>query len=121
MADKIKVPEDAGPYEATLSLGRFPFDWELWDYAPSGAGWSKLKVGAGSNFCKLRLPEAARAELAGHVLVWSVMLVDLDTDVHATELTVGLVGPKLAATPVKATFDASPDRPHLFVSVQVEA
>jgi hypothetical protein len=120
-ADKIKVPDDAGPYDVSLSLGRFPFDWELYDYAKNAGGaWAKVRLGGGSNFAKVRLPQGARADLAGHSLVWSVTVVNLDEQVHATELTVSLVGPGGKPSVVKATFEATPERPHLFVSVQVE-
>ena len=121
MAQTIKVPDDAGPYDVGLSIGRFPFDWELYDYTRTEAGWSRKRLAAGSNLLLVRLPAQSRAELAGHSLVWSVTLLDLDEETRTTELTVSLLGPGKKPSVVTASFDAVPERPHLFVTVEVIA
>ena len=93
MADSLHVSDETGPYDVALMMGRYPFDWELWDYVPAGAGWSKQKLGSGSGATRLRLPQAAHKDLAGHRLVWSVVLDDLDDQPHTTEFSVQLWGP----------------------------
>src|SRR5439155_1028749 len=82
---------DIAPFDATLSIGRFPFDWDLWDYARSGAGWNKARLASGSSSGRVRLPQQTRAELQGHRLVWSVTLLNLDSETHSTDLIAGLL------------------------------
>ena len=121
MAQTIKVPDDAGPYEVSLSMGRFPFDWDLFDYQLGPAGWSKQKLASGSSFMKVRLPQATRADLGGHTLVWSITLINLEEKARTTEITVALAGPSAKPNLLTVSFDAAPERPHLFVTVQVVA
>jgi hypothetical protein len=119
LAQTIHVPDDTGPYDVSLSVGRFPFDWDLYDYVKSGAGWSKQKLASGSNLTLVRLLPAARADLAGHTLVWSLTLIDLDDQARTTDATVTLIGPSKKPTTMTVSFEAALERPHIFVTVEV--
>jgi hypothetical protein len=121
LAQTIRVPDDAGPYDVSLSVGRYPFDWDLYDYSKSGAGWNKQKLASGSNLTVVRLPQAARADLAGHTLVWSLTLINLDDQPRTTDATVTLVGPGKKPSTMTVSFEAALERPHLFVTVEVTA
>jgi len=38
MANALQVLSGQGPYEVQLSVGRFPFDFDLYDYAKIQSG-----------------------------------------------------------------------------------
>ena len=121
MPDKLSLPDESGPYDATLSIGRFPFDWELWDYAPAAGGWAKTRLASGSNAARVRLPNAGKADLVGHALMWAVTLVNLDERARTTEIAVALIKDGKPPSELKLVFEAVPERPYLFVTVEVAA
>ena len=114
----------SGPYEIQLTIGRFPFDWQLFDYAPSGGSWSCRALGSGSNVAWLKLPDdySTAADLQKHRLVWSVQIINLDTRIQSTDLEIILesAGKPGATPPVVFTVDVDPLRPYFFIAVDVK-
>jgi hypothetical protein len=118
LPDKLRIPDEVGPYDATLSIGRFPFDWELWDYAPVAGAWVKARLATGSNAARVRLPHAGKGDLVGHALMWAVTLVNLDERARTTEISVALIKDGKPSSELKLSFQAVPERPYLFVTVE---
>jgi hypothetical protein len=99
--------------------GGFPFAWDLYDYSPAGTAWTRNFLGSGTGPQPFKLPQGTN--YVGHVLTWSVAVVDQDSQsllvsVVATLLDAG--GQTLSQQ--QDDWTASKDHPQFFVSVGIK-
>lgn len=69
----FKLGATEPPYVARIDVGGgLPFLWDLYEYVPSGAKWTRRKLGSGDNTS----PTAMLAALTSNsVLTWSVVTI----------------------------------------------